>query len=80
MGERGGCDLTDQFPLLGSQYSHSDHLPFDFCLSTSIPVLTTSTYVAAWPQGDQLRGGGAHGTRQISPQPNDFRFRFIPRN
>ena len=31
---------------------------FDFCLSTSIPVLTTSTYVAAWPQGDQLLGGG----------------------
>ena len=28
--------------------------PFDFCLSTSIPVLTTSTYVVAWPQGDQL--------------------------
>ena len=27
---------------------------FDFCLSTSIPVLTTSTYVVAWPQGDQL--------------------------
>ena len=31
---------------------------FDFCLSTSIPVLTTSTYVVAWPQGDQLLGGG----------------------
>ena len=30
---------------------------FDFCLSTSIPVLTTSTYVVAWPQGDQLLGG-----------------------
>ena len=31
---------------------------FDFCLSTSIPVLTTSTCVVAWPQGDQLLGGG----------------------
>ena len=31
---------------------------FDFCLSTSIPVSTTSTYVVAWPQGDQLLGGG----------------------
>ena len=31
---------------------------FDFCLSTSIPVLTTSTYVVAWPQGDHLLGGG----------------------
>ena len=31
---------------------------FDFCLSTSIPVLTTSTYVVAWPQGDQILGGG----------------------
>ena len=31
---------------------------FDFCLSTSIPVLTTSTYVVAWPQGDQFLGGG----------------------
>ena len=30
---------------------------FDFCLSTSIPVLTTSTYVVAWPQGDQFLGG-----------------------
>ena len=29
-----------------------------FCLSTSIPVLTTSTYAVAWPQGDQLLGGG----------------------
>jgi hypothetical protein len=26
-------------------------LTFDFCLSTSIPVLTTSTYVVVWPQG-----------------------------
>ena len=33
-------------------------LTFDFCLSTSIPVLTTSTYVVAWPQGDQFLGGG----------------------
>ena len=32
-------------------------LTFDFCLSTSIPVLTTSTYVVAWPQGDQFLGG-----------------------
>ena len=31
-------------------------LTFDFCLSTSIPVLTTSTYVVAWPQGDRLLG------------------------
>ena len=33
-------------------------IDFDFCLSTSIPVLTTSTYVVAWPQGDQFLGGG----------------------
>ena len=32
-------------------------LTFDFCLRTSIPVLTTSTYVVAWPQGDQFLGG-----------------------
>ena len=31
---------------------------FDFCLSTSIPVLTTSKCVVAWPQGDQFLGGG----------------------
>ena len=30
-------------------------LTFDFCLSTSIPVLTTSTYVVAWPQGFEGR-------------------------
>jgi hypothetical protein len=29
----------------------------NFGLSTSIPVLTTSTYVVAWPQGDQFLGG-----------------------
>ena len=29
---------------------------FYFCLSTSIPILTTGTYVVAWPQGDQLLG------------------------
>ena len=34
------------------------HFDFDFCLSTSIPVLTTSTCVVAWPQGDQFLGGG----------------------
>ena len=33
-------------------------LTFDFCLSTSIPVLTTSTHVVAWPQGDHILGGG----------------------
>ena len=32
-------------------------LTFDFCLSTSIPVLTTSTRVVAWPQGGQFLGG-----------------------
>ena len=32
----------------------------DFCLSTSIPFLTTSTYEVAWPQGDQLGGGPWH--------------------
>ena len=33
---------------------------FDFGFSLSIPqpVLTTSTYAAAWPQGDQFLGGG----------------------
>ena len=35
----------------------SRQLFFDFCLSTSIPVLTTSTCVVAWPQGDQFLGG-----------------------
>ena len=34
---------------------------FDFCLSTSIPVLTTSTYVVAWPQGDQFRTDPGYG-------------------
>ena len=29
-------------------------LTFDFCLSTSIPVLTTGTCVVAWPQGDHF--------------------------
>ena len=52
-------------------------LDFDFCLSTSISVLTTSTYVVAWPQISCWEGG--HGTRQTSPQPIGFRFRFIPR-
>ena len=33
-------------------------LTFDFCLSTPNPVLTTSTCVVAWPQGDQ---GGSWG-------------------
>ena len=33
-------------------------LYFGFCLSTLIPVLTTSTCVVAWPQGDQFLGGG----------------------
>ena len=38
-------------------------LTFDFCLSTPIPVspipvFTAITYVVAWPQGDQLLGGG----------------------
>ena len=33
-------------------------LDFDCCLSTPMPVLTTSTYVAAWPQGDQFLGHG----------------------
>ena len=33
-------------------------LSFDFCLRTSIPVLTTSTRLVAWPQGDQFLGGG----------------------
>ena len=55
-----------------------NYLTFDFCLGTSIPVLTTSTYAVAWSQGDQYLGG-AHGTRRFSPQPNCFRFRFIPR-
>ena len=40
---------------------------FDFCLGTSIPVLTTSTHVAAWPQGDQLLGGGPWHKAMILP-------------
>ena len=46
-GESPRNPLADEFPR-----------GFDFCLSTSIPVLTTSTYVVAWPQGDQFLGGG----------------------
>ena len=44
---------------------------FDFCLSTSIPVLTTSTYVVAWPQGDHILGGGhvTHGARAEPQNP-----------
>ena len=59
-GKRSGC--------FGKKYTGSCHVPvqfhvyvieltFDFCLRTSIPVLTTSTNVVAWPQGDQLLGG-----------------------
>ena len=46
---------------------------FDFCLSTSIPVLTTSTYVVAWPQGDQILGGGhvTHGARAEPQNPEN---------
>ena len=46
-------------------------LTFDFCLSTSIPVLTTSKYVVAWPQGDQILGGGhvTHGARAEPQNP-----------
>ena len=43
---------------LHSRRTTTETLTFDFCLSTSIPVLTTSTYVVAWPQGDQILGGG----------------------
>ena len=32
-------------------------MTFDFCLSTSIPVLTTSTREVAWPQGNQFLVG-----------------------
>ena len=48
------------FPKPRTPYEDADtsSLTFDFCLSTSIPVLTTSTYVVAWPQGDQFLGGG----------------------
>ena len=46
-------------PRVASTFAGRGAAPtFDFCLSTSIPVLTTSTYVVAWPQGDQLLGGG----------------------
>ena len=41
-----------------NEYEVCFDFDFDFCLSTSIPVLTTSTYVVAWPQGDQILGGG----------------------
>ena len=43
--------------LIAAHFVKSDPLTFDFCLRTSIPVLTTSTYVVAWPQGDQFLGG-----------------------
>ena len=48
-------------------------LTFDFCHSTSIPVLTTSTYVVAWPQGDQILGGGhvTHGARAEPQNPEN---------
>ena len=47
--------LTSSFLLFFFFFSFS--LTFDFCLRTSIPVLTTSTYLVAWPQGDQFLGG-----------------------
>ena len=47
-------------------------LTFDFCLSTSIPVLTTSTCVVAWPQGDQFLGGGMWHTGPGPSYPMAF--------
>ena len=39
----------------------------------SQPVLTTSTYVVAWPQGDQILGGGhvTHGARAEPQNPEN---------
>ena len=37
---------------------HIEACTFDFCLSTSIPVLTTNIDEVAWPQGAQIFGGG----------------------
>ena len=57
--------VKSRFTLLGGKTAmcrgggpRAQGLDFDFCLSTSIPVLTTSTCVVAWPQGDQFLGGG----------------------
>ena len=52
-------DVVGHLPV-GTSHRPQDLSPllFDFCLSTSIPALTTSTYVVAWPQGDQFLGGG----------------------
>ena len=47
-------------------------LTFDFCLSTSIPVLTTSTYVVSWPQGDQFLGGDLWHTGPWPSSPMAF--------
>ena len=46
----------------------------------SQPVLTTSTYVAAWPQGDQILGGGhvTHGAR-AEPQNPENKNKKYPR-
>ena len=39
---------------------------------TSIPVLTTSPNVVAWPQGDQFLGGGMWHTGPGSSNPMAF--------
>jgi hypothetical protein len=52
------CFLVPLPGCLAEPLNRLGFLTFDFCLSTSIPVLTTSTCVVAWPQGDQFLGGG----------------------
>ena len=47
-------------------------IAFDFCLRNSIPVLTTSTHVVAWPQGDQFLGGDLWHTGPWPSSPMAF--------
>ena len=59
-------------PLLPLFFFFSSSFDFDFCLRTSIPVLTTSTYVVAWPQGDQFLGGDLWHTGPWFSSPMAF--------
>ena len=54
-GRRGG---KRQEKLAKALVDGTTLVTFDFCLSTSTHFWTTSTDEVAWPQGDQLLGGG----------------------
>ena len=47
----------------------------------SQPVLTRSTHVVAWPQGDQILGGGhvTHGARAEPQNPETHKTKKYPR-